>query len=224
MEPFSPYPELTERMTSLWERAMRIAARFALAFGLAAVSAIAVAIAVADNLFGQIFLVLFTTLALWIPYVLVLTMFDQWRARPRRVKASEAVVTVSAKPDVSAFERDWQRLVALAPQQGERLAAIKSSIDRSRASLGDAALDPDAHDLCVLIDRRLPELVAHELHDLPPDDHGRRKQVDGLIDLVEQFARHCGRQREGASGERSREAEILRRRFEARLAEHSPEL
>ena len=107
MEPFSPYPELTERMTSLWERAMRIAARFALAFGLAAVSAIAVAIAVADNLFGQIFLVLFTTLALWIPYVLVLTMFDQWRARPRRVKASEAVVTVSAKPDVSAFERDW---------------------------------------------------------------------------------------------------------------------
>ena len=118
------------------------------------------------------------------------------------------------------FQQDWQRLLSLAPAERSRLTAIKASIDRSRLALGKADLDPDAHDLCVLIDRRLPELVRHELEDLAPDDAGRRRQVGELIDLVEQFARHCGRQRDGLSSESAREAAILRRRFEARLTDH----
>lgn len=211
---------LTERASAFMERAARIATRFAIAFALAAVSAIAIAVAVSDNVLAQIFITLFTAFALWIPFVVAVSKFDAWRARPRRVPASQATIDVSAKPGESAFERDWQRLVALAPAERDRLAAIKSSIDRSRLALGKAELDPDAHDLCVLIDRRLPELVAHELDDLPPDDANRRKQVGELIDLVEQFARHCGRQREGVSSGRAREAEILRRRFEARLTDH----
>lgn len=218
------FPSLEERITTYWERAVRIATRFAIAFAMAAVSAIGVAIAVSDNVLAQIFITLFTAFALWIPFVVAVTKFDAWRARSRRVPASHATIDVPARPSESRFERDWQRLVALAPAESERLRAIKASIDRSRLALGKAELDPDAHDLCVLIDRRLPELVAHELDDLPPDDTNRKKHVRALIDLVEQFARHCGRQREGALGEaaggRAREAEILRRRFEARLADH----
>ena len=214
------YPDLSDQLTDYWQRAMRWATRFAVSFGLAAMSAIAIAAAASDNVFGQIFIILLATFALWPIFVLVLTALSRWREGRRVKAASQHTVTVEAKPTVSSFERDWQRLIALAPGQSERLAAIKSSIDRSRLALGNAEMDPDAHDLCVLIDRRLPELVAHELDDLPPDDAGRRRQVGELIDLVEQFARHCGRRREGASVERSREAEILRRRFEARLADH----
>ena len=205
-------------MTAYWERALRIATRFAIAFALAAVSALTIAVAVSDNVLAQIFITLFTAFALWIPFVVAVTKVEKWRARPRRTSRI-STVPVSGR-GTSAFESDWQRLTALAPDQGERLQAIKSSIDRSRLALGKANLDPNAHDLCVLIDRRLPELVSHALDDLPPDDSGRRRKVGELIDLVEKFARHCSRQRDGASGGGSREAEILRRRFEARLAEH----
>ena len=198
---------------------MRIATRFAIAFALAAMSAIAIGFAVSDNVLAQIFITLFTAFALWIPFVVAVAKVEKWRGRRRRLKAVPSVPAAEARGS-HAFERDWQRLTALAPSQRERLQAIKSSIDRSRLTLGKAELDPDAHDLCVLIDRRLPELVAHELEDLAPDDTSRRRQVGELIDLVEQFARHCGRQRDGASGGRAREAEILRRRFEARLADH----
>lgn len=116
------------------------------------------------------------------------------------------------------FERHWQKLTKLAPSKRSRLTRTKSSIDRNRLALGKAHLDPEAHDLCVLIDRRLPELVRHELDDLPPDDGGRRHQLGELIGLVERFSRHCESHGDRVSNGNSREAAILRRRFEVRLA------
>ena len=45
----------------------------------------------------------------------------------------------------------------------------------------------------------------------------------GFLDhMVEQFARHCGRKRDGHDEGREREAEILRRRFADRLGGDSP--
>ena len=212
------YPSLNERLTSYWERGVRIATRFAIAFGLSTLTGIGIGFAVTDNVLAQIFVTVLSAFALWIPFVLGVTRFEAWR-NGRRHRKAVASVPIAQRAN-KEFERDWQRLVSLAPAERVRLTAIKSSIDRSRLALGKADLDPDAHDLCVLIDRRLPELVAHELEDLAPDDAGRRRQVGELIDLVEQFARHCGRQRDGLSSGSAREAAILRRRFEARLADH----
>jgi len=193
---------------------MRIAKRFAIAFGLSTVTGIGLGLAVTDNVLAQIFVTVLSTFALWIPFVVVIARFEQWRNARRNRKALAALpIAQHANKD---FEQDWQRLLSLAPTERSRLSAIKSSINRSRLALGKANLDPDAHDLCVLIDRRLPELVRHELDDLRPDDAGRRRQIRELIDLVEQFARHCGRRRDSVSSGTA----ILRRRFEARLAEH----
>lgn len=212
------YPSLNDRMTSYWERGVRIATRFAIAFGLSTLAGIGIGFAVTDNVLAQIFVTVLAAFALWIPFVVGVARFEGWREarRNRKALAGLPIAQQANKP----FEQDWQRLWAVAPTERSRLSAIKSSIDRSRLALGKAELDPNAHDLCVLIDRRLPELIRHELDDLPPDDAGRRRQVGELIDLVEQFARHCGRQRDGVSSGKSREAEILRRRFEARLADY----
>ena len=109
-------------------------------------------------------------------------------------------------------------LTAAAPGQGERLLAMQRSLEASHRSFRAAELDPEAHDLCLLIERRLPELIDHELDSLPPDDRGRRRQVTELVDLVEQFARHCGRKRDGDRSASTYQAEILRRRFEDRLS------
>ena len=212
------YPTLSERMTSYWERGVRIATRFAIAFGLSTLAGIGIGFAVTDNVLAQIFVTILSAFALWIPFVVGVARFERWRDA-RRNRRALAALPIAQRAN-QQFDQDWQRLVSLAPTERARLSAIKSSIDRSRVALGNAELDPDAHDLCVLIDRRLPELVRHELDDLPPDDAGRRRQVGELIDLVEQFARHCGRQRDSLSTGNSREAEILRRRFAARLADH----
>lgn len=197
---------------------MRIATRFAIAFGLSTLTGIGIGFAVTDNVLAQIFVTVLSAFALWIPFVIGVARIERWRNGRRNRKARAALPI--AQHANEEFEENWRRLMSLAPAERSRLSAIKSSIGRSRLALGKAHLDPDAHDLCVLIDRRLPELVRHELDDLPPDDTGRRRQVGELIDLVEQFARHCGRQRDSFSSGRSREAEILRRRFEARLADH----
>ena len=212
------YPTLNERMTSYWERGVRIATRFAIAFGLSTLTGIGIGFAVTDNVLAQIFVTVLSALALWIPFVVGVTRFERW-LDARRNRRELAALPIARQAN-RQFEQDWQRLLSLAPAERARLSAIKSSIDRSRLALGKAHLDPDAHDLCVLIDRRLPELVRHELEDLPSDDAGRRRKVGELVDLVEQFARHCGRQRDSLSSGNAREAETLRRRFEARLADH----
>jgi hypothetical protein len=213
------YLTLSERMTNYWERGVRIATRFAVAFGLSTLTGIGIGFAVTDNVLAQIFVTTLSAFALWIPFVVGVARYEAWQNARRNRKASPPPPIAHHVND--EFEQDWHRLVSLAPTERSRLSAIKSSIDRSRLALGKADLDPNAHDLCVLIDRRLPELVRHALDDLPPNDAGRRRQVGELIDLVEQFARHCGRQRDSVSSGQAREAAILRRRFEAQLADHS---
>ena len=112
----------------------------------------------------------------------------------------------------------WRRLAVAAPRDAERIGVLQRSIERSRLALGRAELDPEAHEVCLLIDRRLPELIEHELDDLAPDDLGRRRQIDELVDLIEQFARDCSR-RNGSDTVAGRHgAEVLRRRFEAHLS------
>jgi hypothetical protein len=212
------YFTLSERLTSHWERGVRIAKRFAIAFALSTLTGVGIGFAVTDNVLAQIVVTVLSAFAMWIPFVIGVARFESWRNARRNRNALPALpITQHANKD---FEQDWQRLLSLAPTEQSRLSAIKSSIDRSRLVLGRAELDPNAHDLCVLIDRRLPELVRYELDDLPPDDAGRRRQVGELIDLVEQFARYCSRQRDSASCGKVSEAAILRRRFEARLADH----
>lgn len=203
-------------MSLLWQRGVRLAMRLAIAFGLSAVTAILFGAAVTDNAFVQILVTMLAAFAFWLPFLLVVTRLDRFLARRRsRASARAAVAPASS----GHCDDSWRRLNALAPDQSERLTVLRRSLDRSRHALGKADLDPDAHDLCVLIDRRLPELIHRDLDTLPPDDHHRRRQVGELVDLIEQFARHCSRSGIEDAGSAGYEAEVLRRRFEARLAD-----
>ena len=204
------YPPLDDKLTQLWRQGVRFATRVAIAFGLSAASAILLAGAVADNAFVQILITGFATVAFWIPWLLLILGIERmFRRGPK--PASRQTIDVTASPVASG----WDRLAAAAPRQLERVRVLQRSVERSRTTLGNDKLDPDAHDLCVLIDRRLPELIDRELDELPPDDRDRGKKVDELIDLVELFARHCSRSGQGDS---RFNAEVLRRRFEEHLS------
>jgi hypothetical protein len=214
VQQYSPYRmPYHDRIDRVVRRGIHLAKRVALSFGLAALSAIAIGAAATDNGLVQILVTSFATLALWGPILFVIL----WGERTLRVRRSSA--NTPANPEIAGASDDhWRRLARMAPSQHERIAGLQGSIERSRKRLANAQLDPEAHDLCVLINRRLPDLIDRELDALPPDDRGRRGRIDGLINLVDQFARHCSRHGSQSSVDHDREAEILRRRFEERLA------
>ena len=211
--PFESPFGLQSRIAEVAARGMRIAKYLAMSFALAVVGGIGIGAAVADNAFVQIFVTFLAAIALWLPILLASLWVDSRieRFRRRKPAAAEAVI------EATAVDACWTRLARAAPAERERIGAIQRSLATSHSALRDAKLDPDAHDLCVLIDRRLPDLIDRELDSLPPDDRGRRQQVASLVDLVEQFARHCGRKSDGQAAGSAYEAEVLRRRFEERL-------
>jgi hypothetical protein len=208
---YEQYLPFGDRIDSFVRRGVRIASRLAMGFGLSAISAIFLGAAVTDNGFVQVLVTAFATIALWIPAFLLI--FGIERLFTRRPRPAPAAAAAPALTNVS-----WSRLAAIAPSHAHRVEVLQRSFERSRLALGSADLDPDAHDLCVLIDRRLPELIDRELDDLPPDDRDRGKRLDDLIDLVEQFARHCSRKGSGEDGLSRYDAQVLRRRFEERLS------
>jgi hypothetical protein len=209
-------PLMHDRVTDYWQRGMRFASRVAIAFGLATVAAILLGAAVTDNAFVQILVTFFAAIALWLPFVVLVTRVERYFSS-RRSRRSERQADRLRR--TSPADHSWHRLAAIAPAHSERLAVLQRSLESSRLALGKADLDPDAHELCVLIDRRLPELIQRELECLPPDDRGRERQLHELVELIEQFARHCSRKRSGDAGTAGHQAAILRRRFEARLSE-----
>ena len=198
----------------LLQRGMRIARRLGISFALSVVAAIVVGAASTDNWFAQLLITAFAAIAFW-PPLFFLTLGIE-RLFSRRFAQAQAV----AAPIVACTDetdRVWRRLAAAAPNHAERIVVLHRSIDRSRASLGSAELDVDAHEICALIDRRLPELIERELDDLPPDDRNRGRQIDELVGLIEQFARDCSRRNASSSPNRY-SAEVLRRRFEEHLS------
>jgi hypothetical protein len=208
------YADPGERFSGFVDRGLRIARRLAISFALSVVAAIVVGAAATDNGFAQFLITAFASLAFWLPIFFVISWVERLFTRRR---PPPGVVETSARTVSPAEDAVWRRLAAATPKHRERIAVLQRSIGRSRLALANAKLDPGAHDICLLIDRRLPELIDKELDDLPPDDRNRGRQLDELVDLIEQFARDCSRRNTGPADRHS--AEVLRRRFEDHLRE-----
>lgn len=218
MEGYPDYRRsLGDRMNELWRRGVRLATRLAIAFGLAVAAGIGLGAAVADNALVQILVTVLAAIGFWLPFTFLVARVERFLARPPSRRRQPEPAAASTPVGGDPAQEGWRRLAAVAPRESERLAVLQRSLANSRLALGKADLDPDAHDLCVLIDRRLPDLIHRELDSLPPDDRGRRRQLDELVGLIEQFARHCSRRRAGDSSEARHEAAVLRRRFEHHL-------
>ncbi len=221
----SPYPPspFDDGITKLWQRGLRLVRTLAIAGALAGLGGIVLGAALTDGWFTQIFVTLFASLMLWVPMTVLTVSVSRWldrRRAPRQIDATANAVWPDAAG--SRLETSWRRLGMAAPRQRERIMTLQRSLDRSRHSLSAATMDTDAHELCVMIDKRLPDLIDHELDSLAPDSKGRDRQVGDLVDLVEQFVRHCGSKRDGAGDDSAYRAEVLKRRFEARLNDDKP--
>ncbi len=212
---FPPGP-FDDSVGALWRKGLRLVRNLAISGALAGVGGLVLGAALTDNWLAQIFVTLFAAAVLWLP-MLGVTIWASGLFGRRR----DAPLAAAAPADARLAE-SWRRLSLAAPRQRERIVTLQRSIGRSRTSFAVASLDADAHELCAMIDRRLPDLIDHELDSLAPDSRGRDRQIGDLVDLVEQFARHCGSKRDGAAVNSAYHAEVLKRRFEARLNDSSP--
>ena len=214
----APYPPgpFDDGLASLWRKGLRLVRNLAISGALAGVGGLVLGAALTDNWLAQIFLTLFAAAVLWIPMLGITIWVSRLFGRRR---AAPLPATARADPVNARLAASWRRLTLAAPRQRERIVTLERSIERSRTSFTGASMDADAHELCAMIDRRLPDLIDHELDSLAPDSRGRDHQVGELIDLVEQFVRHCSSKRDGVTDNSAYQAEVLRRRFEARLAD-----
>ena len=209
------HPNAEDPFAGMVRRGMRVAKRLAVSFAAAFVAAIGLSVVAADNAFVQLLIIAVATFVFWLPLFFLIAGVERlFTRKPAQPGHAEAVSVATERKE----DRVWRRLAVAAPRDAERIGVLQRSIERSRLALGKADLDPDAHDVCLLIDRRLPELIERELDDLPPDDRGRREQINELVDLIEQFARDCSRRNGGDSAADRHGAEVLRRRFEAHLS------
>lgn len=218
---YAPYPPgpFDDSLGALWRKGLRFARNVAISGALAGVGGLVLGAALTDNWLAQIFVTLFAAAVLWIP-MLGITI---WASRlfGRRREAPRPAATID-NPVNARLASSWRRLSVAAPRQRERIVTLERSLERSRTSFGGSSMDTDAHELCAMIDRRLPDLIDHELDSLSPDSRGRDAQLGDLVDLVEQFVRHCGKKRDGAADDSAYQAEVLKRRFEARLNDDTP--
>ncbi len=202
-----------------------MARNVAIAGALAGLGGILLGAALTDGWLAQIFVTLFAAFVLWLPMVGVTIWASRLLGRRRRTVPQQVDVTPNRSNTDAAEDRlaaSWRRLSLAAPRQRERIVTLARSLERSRTGLAAARMDTDAHELCAMIDRRLPDLIDHELDSLAPDSRGRDTQVGELVDLVEQFVRHCGAKCDGSADNSAYQAEVLKRRFEARLADDRP--
>lgn len=216
--PYPPNP-FEDGLTNLWRQGLRLVRNVAIAGALAGLGGILLGAALTDGWLAQIFVTIFAALVLWLPMLGATIWASRLFGGRRRAAPSQVDVTPNKADPDNRLAASWRRLSLAAPRQRERIVTLQRSLERSRTSLGATAMDTDAHELCAMIDKRLPDLIDHELDSLAPDSRGRNAQVGELVDLVEQFVRHCGAKRDGSAVNSAYQAEVLRRRFEARLAD-----
>ena len=221
---YSPYPPspFDQGLAKMWRNGLRLARNVAIAGALAGLGGIVLGAALTDGWLAQIFLTLFAAFVLWLPMIGLTVWASRLLGRRGRSVPNHVDVTPGKVDRDSPLAASWRRLSLAAPRQGQRIVTLQRSLERSRSSFAATSMDSDAHELCAMIDRRLPDLIDHELDSLAPDSRGRDQQVGDLVDLVEQFVRHCGAKRDGAADNSAYQAEVLKRRFEARLADDTP--
>lgn len=198
-------------------RAIRVLLRLVSAGALAAVAGIIIgAVATAGGLV-QLLVTAFAAFALWIPAFLLLSGFARWRgSRQRRV-----VQAREQRRFAPIGGAAWDRLEQAAESRAPELRALRSELAGIHAALPVQSLDPQVHDLRVLIEKRIPQLIDSGLACLPDETQARSAATSELVDLVGRFARGSREQERILVNASRREHDAVRRRIEGHLTAQS---
>lgn len=206
---------------TLYRRGISLLMRLAVAGMLAVVAAIALGAVATGGGLVQLLVTLLAAVALWIPAFLLVSAFARMRRR-RRERAALAKSATSrpaqgAPSSTGEIDTAWNGLAAAAGRRQAEVRRLENQLAAVWQALPTQTLDPQVHELQLLIGKRIPQLIETRLACLPLRRAEREAAVDELLTLLSDFAEDSvGRYERLAIGSRERHA-VVRRRIEQHL-------
>ena len=193
-------------------RAIRSLARLAFAASIALLGGLVVGVLISPGSAEQLSVSLLTALGLVIPTYKLLRM-------PRKNEIATPQIAPSSLPQLApeeakpAFptrrrwfrrlqkpnpdnriEAAWDALAGEAIGSENRVLVARRSCTRLREALKARPLDPHAHDLLVLLEKRVPELIEGRIkRTVGADERQRSLVLEDLLELLERVAAECER-------------------------------
>lgn len=206
---------------ALYRRGMSLLARLAIGGMVAAIAGIVIGALATGGGFVQLLVTAFATMALWLPAFFLVSRVASWRRRRQMraavsAPANKARVAGPPRP-ADAIDASWNRLAMVAGQRHSEVRRIEGQLAEVWRALPAQSLDPQVHELQLLIGQRIPQLIDTQLSCLPLRSRERGQAVDELLNLLGDFTQDSvGRYERLAIGSRHQH-EIVRRRIEDHL-------
>ncbi len=206
---------------ALYQRSVSLLLRLAVAGMLAVLAGIVIGAVAGGGGLVQLLITAMAATALWIPAFLVVSRVAGWLRKRRlrdtlRTSDQKGTVAEAAAP-AATIDMAWSRLALVAGPHRADVRRMEAQLAEVWRALPGQSLDPQVHELQLLIGRRVPELIETRLSCLPLRRDERELAVGDLLKLLGDFTQDTvGRYESVATAGRQRH-EIVRRRIEGHL-------
>lgn len=206
---------------TLYRRGLSLLTRLALGGMLAVLAAILIGAFATAGGFVQLLVTAFAAMALWIPAFLLVSRFAEWRLRrQRRAALAEAVKPSSSSgpAPVEPIDAAWNSLAAASGSRAGEVRRIEQQLAAVWKALPAQSLDPQVHELQLLIGKRIPQLIDAQLACLPLRRSERQAAVDELVELISSFTDDSVERYGRIALARRDEHAAVRRRIESHIS------
>ena len=207
--------------TDLYRRATSLLARLAVGGMVAVVAAILLGAVATSGGFIQLVVTLLAAVALWLPAFFLVSRIADWR-RQRRRRATlrrplEQAVTGDRTSEPARLDAAWSGLAQVSGSRAPEVRRLEQQLAFVWRALPSQSLDPQVHELQLLIGKRIPELIDTQLTCLPLRRSDRGAAVDELLHLLADFTADSVERYDRLAGSGREQHQVLRRRIEGHL-------
>ena len=207
--------------TDLYRRATSLLARLAVGGMVAVVAAILLGAVATSGGFIQLVVTLLAAVALWLPAFFLVSRIADWR-RQRRRRATlrrplEQAVTGDRTFEPARLDAAWSGLAQVSGSRAPEVRRLEQQLAFVWRALPSQSLDPQVHELQLLIGKRIPELIDTQLTCLPLRRSDRGAAVDELLHLLADFTADSVERYDRLAGSGREQHQVLRRRIEGHL-------
>lgn len=206
---------------ALYRRGLSLLTRLALGGMLAAIAAILIGAVATGGGLVQLLVTAFAAFALWIPAFLLVSRIAEWRRR-RRIREALSVESRRGRAaggvaPLAQIDAAWGSLALAVGERRSEVHRIEQQLAAVWRGLPANSLDPQVHELRLLIGRRIPQLIDTQLACLPLSRSRRAAETDSLIELLHEFTSDSVRRYEAIAISRQSDHAIVRQRIEDHL-------
>lgn len=208
--------------TNLYRRATSLLARLAVGGMVAVVAAILLGAVATSGGLIQLLVTLLAAVALWLPAFFLVSRVADWR-RQRRRRATlrrpfeQSAVAGDQTSEPARIDAAWSGLAQVSGSRAPEVRRLEQQLASVWRALPSQSLDPQVHEMQLLIRKRIPELIDTQLTCLPLRRSERGAAVDELLHLLSDFTADSVERYDRLAGSGREQHQVLRRRIEGHL-------